>query len=93
MNQWFGALQEQKGCRPDEKTLMTGVLGAAALFGVASGASADTLSDVKAKGFLQCGVNTGLLGFASPNDKGEWSGFDVDYCRAVASAILVIRPR
>lgn len=71
-----------------KKTLMTGVLGAAALFSVASGASADTLSDVKAKGFLQCGVNTGLLGFASPNDKGEWSGFDVDYCRAVASAIF-----
>ncbi|ACO00538.1 amino acid ABC transporter substrate-binding protein [Brucella melitensis] len=71
-----------------KKTLMTGVLGAAALFGIASGASADTLSDVKAKGFLQCGVNTGLLGFASPNDKGEWSGFDVDYCRAVASAIF-----
>lgn len=40
-----------------KKTLMTGVLGAAALFGIASGASADTLSDVKAKGFLQCGVN------------------------------------
>lgn len=71
-----------------KKTVLTGVLGAAALFGAASGASADTLSDVKAKGFLQCGVNTGLLGFASPDDKGEWSGFDVDYCRAVAAAIF-----
>ncbi len=84
-----GALQGTKKVAGQMKrTLMTGVLGAAALFCVASGASADTLSDVKAKGFLQCGVNTGLLGFSSPNDKGEWSGFDVDYCRAVASAIF-----
>ena len=40
------------------------------------------------KGFLQCGVNTGLAGFAAPDDKGEWSGFDVDYCRAIAAAIF-----
>lgn len=78
----------QKVAGQMKKTVLTGILGAAALFGAASGASADTLSDVKAKGFLQCGVNTGLLGFASPNDKGEWSGFDVDYCRAVAAAIF-----
>jgi general L-amino acid transport system substrate-binding protein len=35
-----------------------------------------------------CGVNTGLPGFAEKNDKGEWSGFDVDFCRAIASAIF-----
>jgi len=71
-----------------KNTVLTGVLGVAALLGAASGASADKLSDIKAKGFLQCGVNTGLLGFAAPNDKGDWSGFDVDYCRAIASAIF-----
>ncbi len=69
-----------------KKAVLTGILGAAALW--ATGASADTLSDVKAKGFLQCGVNTGLIGFAAPNDKGEWSGFDADYCRAVAAAVF-----
>ena len=37
---------------------------------------------------MQCGVNTGLLGFASPDDAGNWNGFDVDYCRAVAAAIF-----
>lgn len=62
------------------------VLGLAA--SAASVASADTLSDVKAKGFLQCGVNTGLAGFSAPDDKGDWKGFDVDFCRAVASAIF-----
>lgn len=55
---------------------------------ISASASAGTLEDVKAKGFLQCGVNTGLTGFASPDDKGEWTGFDVDYCRAVAAAIF-----
>ena len=43
---------------------------------------------MKKKGFVQCGVNTGLLGFASTDDKGDWKGFDVDYCRAVATAIF-----
>jgi general L-amino acid transport system substrate-binding protein len=51
-------------------------------------ASAATLDDVKAKGFVQCGVNTGLPGFAMPDDAGNWTGFDVDYCRAVAAAIF-----
>jgi general L-amino acid transport system substrate-binding protein len=54
----------------------------------ASLASAATLDDVKAKGFVQCGVNTGLPGFAMPNDAGEWTGFDVDYCKAVAAAVF-----
>ena len=37
---------------------------------------------------MQCGVNTGLIGFGSTDDQGEWKGFDVDYCRAVAAAIF-----
>jgi general L-amino acid transport system substrate-binding protein len=60
----------------------------AALALSAANASAATLDDVKAKGFVQCGVNTGLLGFASTNDKGEWAGFDIDYCKAVAAAVF-----
>ena len=68
--------------------VLKGALAASALVLLATAASAGTLDDVKKKGFLQCGVNTGLPGFASPNDKGEWSGFDVDYCRAVAAAIF-----
>ncbi len=55
---------------------------------VAGSANATTLEDVKAKGYVQCGVNTGLLGFGSTDDKGEWKGFDVDYCRAVAAAVF-----
>ncbi len=51
-------------------------------------AAAGTLEDVKAKGFLQCGINTSDAGFAAPNDAGVYQGFDVDYCRAIASAIF-----
>lgn len=51
-------------------------------------ASAATLDDVKAKGFIQCGVTTGLAGFGAPNDAGEWAGFDIDFCRALASAVF-----
>jgi general L-amino acid transport system substrate-binding protein len=40
------------------------------------------------KRFIQCGVNTGLAGFAQPDSKGEWRGIDVDLCRAVAAALL-----
>lgn len=51
-------------------------------------AYAGTLDDVKAKGFIQCGVTTGLAGFAAPNDKGVWEGFDVDFCRGMSAAIF-----
>jgi len=70
------------------KKTVIGILGAAAFGMVASAASADTLDDVKAKGFIQCGVNTGLAGFSAPDDKGEFTGLDVDFCRAVAAAIF-----
>ena len=61
----------------------------AALAFAASGAMAaegDTLKEVKARGVLNCGVNTGLIGFAAPDDNGNWSGFDVAFCKAMAAA-------
>ncbi|MGF0537972.1 amino acid ABC transporter substrate-binding protein [Agrobacterium sp. ES01] len=63
-------------------------IGAAVVGMAASGASAATLDDIKSKGFVQCGVNTGLAGFASPDAQGNWTGFDVDYCKAVAAAVF-----
>jgi general L-amino acid transport system substrate-binding protein len=56
--------------------------------GFVSAAGATTLEQVKAKGFVQCGVTQGLPGFSNPDDKGNWSGIDVDFCRALASAIF-----
>ena len=61
---------------------------AAALALGASAASAQTLNTVKQRGTLVCGVSQGLPGFSSPDDKGNWTGLDVDLCRAVAAAIF-----
>jgi general L-amino acid transport system substrate-binding protein len=47
-----------------------------------------TAAAVVKKGYLQCGVNTGLAGFSQPDSKGEWRGLDVDFCRAVGAALF-----
>ncbi|HEX7925879.1 MAG TPA: transporter substrate-binding domain-containing protein, partial [Bradyrhizobium sp.] len=47
-----------------------------------------TLKRTVRRGDVLCGVNKGLPGFSIPDDKGNWTGFDVDFCRAVASAIF-----
>jgi len=54
----------------------------------AGGAQAATLDDVKAAGEVKCGINTGLPGFAFTDDKGNWTGFDVAYCKALAAAVF-----
>ena len=64
-------------------------IGAALLMaGIVSNANAGTLDDVKAAGVLKCGINTGLPGFAYTDNDGNWAGFDVAYCRALAAAVL-----
>jgi len=54
----------------------------------AGAVSAGTLDDVKAKGFVQCGVSQGLPGFSNPDTSGRWTGIDVDVCRGVSAAIF-----
>ena len=68
------------------KTVFLGVLATAGLAAGVAGAA--TLDDVKARGTLNCGVSTGLVGFAAPDADGVWEGFDVGVCRAVATAVL-----
>jgi len=70
------------------KKIVSAALGVAALGIAASGASAATLDDVKAKGFVQCGVSQGLPGFSNPDSAGNWTGLDVDVCKAVAAAVF-----
>lgn len=50
--------------------------------------SSPTLARVKRRGRLNCGVHEGLVGFAYTDNRGDWRGFDVDFCRAVAAAVL-----
>jgi general L-amino acid transport system substrate-binding protein len=54
----------------------------------AQGASAQTLKTVKDRGILNCGANGTLAGFGLPDAQGNWTGLDVDLCRAVAAAIF-----
>jgi len=68
------------------KSVFFGTLAAATL--AASMGLASTLAEVKARGELFCGSNTGLTGFGAPDAGGNWTGFDVDLCRAIAAAVL-----
>ena len=64
---------------------------AASALALASSGSAEAgaiFDGVKQKGFVQCGVNVGLAGFSNPDDAGDWSGIDVDICRALAVAVF-----
>ena len=66
-----------------------GVLGAGAALALsAATAQAGTLDDVRSKGYLDCGISTGVAGFAFTDDKGNWQGFDPAVCKAVAAAIF-----
>ena len=70
-------------------TITRYMLGGGLALLLAGGAYAGaTLDAVKEKGFVQCGVNTGLPGFSNADDSGNWTGLDVDLCRAVAAAVL-----
>jgi len=69
-----------------KRSILLGTLTAAALAAGAAGAA--TLDDVKGRGMLNCGVNTGLAGFAAPDANGNWQGFDIAICKAVAAAVL-----
>ncbi len=68
--------------------IKTVVLALAALLILASAAAADTLAEVKKRGALTCGSNPGLAGIGLPDGQGHWSGFAIDYCRALAAAIF-----
>ena len=70
------------------KRVVTTFALAAAVGLAASAASAQTLNAVKARGILNCGANGQLPGFGLPDAQGNWTGFDVDYCRAIAAVIF-----
>jgi general L-amino acid transport system substrate-binding protein len=69
-----------------KKSVFLGTLAASAM--LAGAVSAGTLDDVKARGELICGSNTGLTGFGAPDAEGNYQGFDVSLCKAIAAAVL-----
>lgn len=76
-----------KGLKPMKRVTLALSLALAAGLS-AQAADAQTLKTVKDRGVLSCGVSQGLPGFSSPDDKGNWTGLDVDICRALAAAIF-----
>ncbi len=70
------------------KRLVTVCVLATATITLATAVSAATLDDVKKRGMLNCGSNGQLPGFGLPDAQGNWTGIDVDLCRAIAAAIL-----
>ncbi|BCG85538.1 amino acid ABC transporter substrate-binding protein [Mesorhizobium sp. 113-3-9] len=66
--------------------LITALLLASAT--LAAPAKADTFDIVKQRGSIICGVSQGVAGFSAPDDQGKWSGFDIDFCRAVSAAVF-----
>jgi general L-amino acid transport system substrate-binding protein len=71
-----------------KRSLLSLGLAIVASFATTSAIAGKTLDAVKQRGTVQCGVSSGVAGFSAPDDKGHWSGFDVDVCRAVAAAVL-----
>src|SRR5918994_3371680 len=61
---------------------------AVALFTAGNAFAQSTVDAVRSKGYVQCGVNTGIAGFSQPDSRGVWKGIDVDVCRAVAAAVF-----
>ncbi|MGE5538707.1 MAG: amino acid ABC transporter substrate-binding protein [Gemmatimonas sp.] len=70
------------------KGLISAVAAAVIVCGTTAAQAGATFEAVKARGQVTCGVNTGLAGFAAPDDRGVWRGLDVDVCRAVAAAMF-----
>jgi len=64
------------------------VAGMALVGGISSAFAGDTFDAVKERGEVICGVHTGLYGFGAPDEKGNWTGLDIDMCRAVAAAVF-----
>jgi general L-amino acid transport system substrate-binding protein len=71
-----------------KRMIATIAIGLAASLSATAASAQATLNNVKQKGFLTCGSNTGLAGFGVPDAQGNWTGLDVDLCRAIAAAIF-----
>ena len=70
------------------KTILPMLVTIYAVLAAANALAGPTADAALKKGFVRCGVNTGLAGFSQPDSRGEWRGIDVDLCRAVAAALF-----
>jgi general L-amino acid transport system substrate-binding protein len=85
------AVTQQKQTHRQErfmKPLRSHLLAAALLLAAPAALAGTTLDAVRQKGFVQCGVNTGVAGFSAPDSAGVWTGLDIDLCKGVAAALF-----
>ncbi|MCB5362703.1 amino acid ABC transporter substrate-binding protein [Pusillimonas sp. CC-YST705] len=75
-------------CRQKLRSLLGACLALGAWCAGTPAATASTLDIVRERGYVQCGVTTGFAGFSAPDAQGRWQGLDIDFCRAVAAAVL-----
>ena len=68
--------------------LTLGALVAAGAMTAVPAHAGKTLDAIKTRGQLICGVNTGLAGFSAADSQGNWTGLDIDVCKAIAAATL-----
>ncbi|KAA2244015.1 amino acid ABC transporter substrate-binding protein [Salinarimonas soli] len=71
-----------------KKALVTIAIGLAASVAATAASAQATLNAVKQRGTLQCGANPSLAGFGVPDAQGNWTGLDVEFCRAISAAIF-----
>ena len=81
-------LPESPAMKPSLSAAPAILLATLALLGSPLAHAGKVLEGVKSKGVLTCGVHTGRAGFALADGAGKWSGIDIDYCRALAAAVL-----
>ena len=70
------------------KILKLAAIGAVMSLGISAAQAGPTFDAVKQKGFVQCGVTTGVAGFSNPDSQGVWKGLDIDMCKAIAAAMF-----
>ncbi len=71
-----------------KRGLLAAAMAVSTLLGAAPASAGPVMDGIRARGVLNCGINTGVAGFALPDSRGEWQGFDVDLCRGLAVAIF-----
>jgi general L-amino acid transport system substrate-binding protein len=71
-----------------KRGLLAAAMAVSALVSAAPASAGPVMDAIRARGVLNCGINTGVAGFALPDSRGEWQGLDVDLCRGLAVAIF-----
>jgi len=71
-----------------KRGLLAAAMAVSALVSAAPASAGPVMDAIRARGVLNCGINTGVAGFALPDSRGEWQGLDIDLCRGLAVAIF-----